>query len=517
MLAATTFVMILPGLAVWAFAPMGSWLVLLVSVPLAMGLSIAAASIGSAIWKRRPGSRDLVFADLLLWGYLRRLRAERRLADARRVLALESAREHAGVVDASDRRVEALERLSSMLEARDAYTHGHTRRVTGHAERIARALRLSPAEVAKVRTAAALHDVGKVNVPREILNKPGRLTHEELAVIRRHPEDGADMLAGIGDAEITAMVRHHHERLDGGGYPDGLAGDAIPLGARIIAVADTFDAMTSSRAYRNPCSHGDALEVLSTEAGAQLDAAAVSAFLSYYTGRKSVAWTTLVTTAPTRFAAWLESTSGALVHAAPTVGVAALLAAVPAAAGFSSAASHRERPGGAPRKTVTSRLGASVAGSGEMTAGTSSHSPRRVSGLGPSHRAASKAPGSRDRSRRGESSVPGGTRSGSDTANSTPGTAESHDPQAPGHEPSSGGPQGSQGAAGSPGTSQGPPANPAPLLPAPLDGLLPHVDIPDVHLPVEPPTVQAPKVEVPTVDVPKVDVPKVEVPPVHLP
>lgn len=156
-LLATTFVMIFPGLAIWAIAPAGDPALLIVSVPLAMGLSVGAASIGSAIWIRRPGSRDLVFADLLLWGYVRRLRAERRLADARRMLALEPAREHA---HGPDRRVEDLKRLSGLLEARDAYTHGHTRRVTGHAERIARALRLSPTEVAKVRTAAALHDAG---------------------------------------------------------------------------------------------------------------------------------------------------------------------------------------------------------------------------------------------------------------------------------------------------------------------------------------------------------------------
>jgi HD-GYP domain-containing protein (c-di-GMP phosphodiesterase class II) len=158
-LIATVFVTILPAVAVWAIVPTGSTALLVASVPLAMALSVGAASAGSAIWQRRPGSRDLVFADLMLWGWLRRLRTERRLTEARKVLGLSGG-------DPSqlspDRRVEALKRLSGLLEARDAYTHGHTRRVTRHAERIARAMHLSAADVAKVRTSAALHDVGKL-------------------------------------------------------------------------------------------------------------------------------------------------------------------------------------------------------------------------------------------------------------------------------------------------------------------------------------------------------------------
>ena len=136
-------------------------------------------------------------------------------------------------------------------------------------------MRLSPDDVAKVRTAAALHDVGKLHTPREILNKPGRLTDAEFALVQRHPGDGADMLRGIEEPEITAMVRHHHERLDGAGYPAGLTGQEIPVGARIIAVADTFDAITSSRPYRKAANHKRALDVLSREAGSQLDGAAV--------------------------------------------------------------------------------------------------------------------------------------------------------------------------------------------------------------------------------------------------
>lgn len=276
---ATAFVMVVPPLAVYAVLPPAGLLVSIAAIPVAMLLSLAAASAGAAIWMRRPGSRDLVFADLMLWGLLRRLRAERRLAGAQAVLG------QADLRAGGDERVQRLKRLGTLLEARDAYTHGHSRRITRHAERIATAMRLTPEEVANVRTAASLHDVGKVHTPRAILSKPGRLTEEEFAVIKRHPADGAEMIAQIGEDEIAAIVRHHHERLDGAGYPDGLAGQEIPIGARIIAVADTFDAMTSSRSYRGACRHKTALDVLAREAGTQLDAVAVTAFLSYYSGR----------------------------------------------------------------------------------------------------------------------------------------------------------------------------------------------------------------------------------------
>ena len=193
-----------------------------------------------------------MFADLMLWGWLRRSVAERRLAQAETLLGN----------DPQGASVEALIGLSELLEARDARTYGHSQRVTRHAERIATTMGLPAAEVAKVRTAAALHDVGKLHTPRSILNKPGRLTDSEFALIKRHPVDGAVMASGIGDPEITAMIRHHHERLDGRGYPDGLAGEDIPLGARIIAVADTFDAITSNRTYRRASHHKRALDVL---------------------------------------------------------------------------------------------------------------------------------------------------------------------------------------------------------------------------------------------------------------
>jgi putative nucleotidyltransferase with HDIG domain len=306
--------------------PRGGSLLMIASAVSAVAISVAVASAEAALWKRQPRSRDLVFADLMLWGWLRRCWTERRLAQARDLY--DSARKAGPTVS-----IELLERLSKLLEARDAYTHGHSQRVARHAERIARAMHTSPVDVAKIRTAAMVHDVGKLYTPREILNNPGRLSDAEFAVIKRHPCDGADMLAAVGDSEIAAIVRHHHERMDGRGYPDGLVGSDIPLGARIIAVADTFDAITSSRSYRSAGTHKKALDILSREAGAQLDDAAVAAFLSRYSARRSVAWFAFAASIPQRIFALLQTASPGL--GAGAGGIASILPVLGAASLFS--------------------------------------------------------------------------------------------------------------------------------------------------------------------------------------
>jgi putative nucleotidyltransferase with HDIG domain len=295
---ATLSVAVLPVLLVSAVQALGVLRSTVAAVGIAAALSVAVTIAGSALWSRRPESRELVFADLLLWGWIRRLRTERRLADARRLLGRRE-----GL--SSGRQAQLLEQLSAALEARDPYTHGHSRRVTRYSEAIARGLGLDRDAVARIRTAAAVHDVGKIRTPRAVLNKPGRLSEEEFATVKLHPADGAEMVAEIGDPELTAMVRHHHERLDGRGYPDGLAAAGIPLGARIIAVADTFDAITSTRPYRAGGRHKKALDILRQEAGKQLDPDAVAAFLRYYSGRRSVAGWSMLVTEPPRFAYWL--------------------------------------------------------------------------------------------------------------------------------------------------------------------------------------------------------------------
>ncbi|MFZ2113537.1 MAG: HD-GYP domain-containing protein [Solirubrobacteraceae bacterium] len=326
---ATASVVVLPAVLVAAIVPRGSSLLMATSAASAVAVSVAIASAEAALWTRKSGSRDLVFADLMLWRWLRRCWTERRLAQARALY--DSARKAGPAVS-----IELLEDLSKRLAARDAYTHGHNRRVARHAERIARAMHLSAIEIAKIRTAATVHDVGKIYTPREILNNPGRLTDREYAIVKLHAGDGADMLAEVGDPEITAMVRHHHERIDGHGYPDGLAGSDIPLGARIIAVADTFDAITSSRAYRSAGTHKKALDILSQQAGSQLDGAAASAFLGCYSARRSVAWFAFATVVPQRVFAALQTASsgigvstGAITSIVPALGAAGLLTLSP--------------------------------------------------------------------------------------------------------------------------------------------------------------------------------------------
>jgi putative nucleotidyltransferase with HDIG domain len=302
----------------------------------AIGVSFVISTLGAAIWKTRPGSGDILFGDLIVWGFVRRWRVDRRLSSSVKLLGLRG-HDRAGADDLPPaRKADLLEQLGSALEARDPYTHGHSRRVARHAATMARRMGLSRAEIARIRTAAAIHDVGKVETPREVLAKPGRLTDEEFEVIRRHPVDGARMVAALGDPALTEMVRHHHERLDGGGYPDGLRGNEIPLGARIIAVADTFDAITSARPYRPAKAHKMALDILRAESGSQLDRDAVEAFRAYYSGLRPVAAWAAFTSVPQRLFAGLFDdlgagvASGAKVMAATTASVVAGAGAVEA-------------------------------------------------------------------------------------------------------------------------------------------------------------------------------------------
>jgi putative nucleotidyltransferase with HDIG domain len=172
----------------------------------------------------------------------------------------------------------SLERLVLALESRAPGTVGHSRRVGIYAAGLARDAGLSRAEARRVKRAGALHDVGKSKIPAEILNKAWPLTEPEQALVRSHAEIGAAMVADLADPELTETIRHHHERYDGGGYPDGLAAEGIPLGARLVAVCDTFDALTSRRPYRRAIGFPEALELLDREAGSQLDPDLVGLF-----------------------------------------------------------------------------------------------------------------------------------------------------------------------------------------------------------------------------------------------
>ncbi len=171
--------------------------------------------------------------------------------------------------------------MSGALDAKDRYTRGHSDRVAHLSAEIARVLGFSPEEIERVRIAGIVHDVGKIGVPESVLCKPGRLTDEEFEKIKEHPEIGYRILEGIpGLQDILPGVLHHHERYDGRGYPHGLEADGIPLLARIIGVADTFDAMSSNRAYRSKMSRDVVLAEVAKCSGTQFDPRVAVAFLS---------------------------------------------------------------------------------------------------------------------------------------------------------------------------------------------------------------------------------------------
>ena len=175
------------------------------------------------------------------------------------------------------------------LEERD-HTHGHGARVAALAEPVARKLGWGAQQIAVLRHAAPLHDVGKVIVRAEILSKPGPLTPEERAEMRMHPRAGASLILPLPNARhLLPYVLLHHERWDGGGYPCGIAGTAIPLEARLLSVADAFDAMTSLRSYRPMRPREEAFAELEREAGKQFDPVVVDAFLAVWQTAKFAA------------------------------------------------------------------------------------------------------------------------------------------------------------------------------------------------------------------------------------
>lgn len=167
--------------------------------------------------------------------------------------------------------------LAAAVEAKDPYTAGHAIRVTAYAMCIAE--RMGGIDLLRFRLAGDLHDVGKIGVPDVVLNKPDRLTSEEYDMVKKHPEVGARILEPlIDDPLVLGVVRWHHERWDGRGYPDGIAGDAVPLPARVLAVADTLDAMTSDRAYRKGLPWEDVIAEIFRCSGAQFDPSVVAVF-----------------------------------------------------------------------------------------------------------------------------------------------------------------------------------------------------------------------------------------------
>jgi HD-GYP domain-containing protein (c-di-GMP phosphodiesterase class II) len=176
--------------------------------------------------------------------------------------------------------LQAATALAQTVELRDSYTGGHTQRVAAYSMLLAEELRVTPMERHQIRIATPLHDIGKIAVADQVLRKPGKLTTDEFDMMKQHVLKGAELVGNIpGLTPMLPIVRSHHERWDGRGYPDGLAGDDIARVARIVTVADAFDAMTSNRPYRPAMLVTDAYAELCSQAGSHFDPRCVEAFL----------------------------------------------------------------------------------------------------------------------------------------------------------------------------------------------------------------------------------------------
>lgn len=254
------------------------------SVAVSGVVAISQGERFSAIWRSqvlRAAGYDLVASGLGLlvaWMYVR-FGTLSIFAVTLPILALRQAYRDNVELKKANHELEARHRellayTVKQIEARDPYTSGHSRRVAEYAQLLAKEAGLSPGQVQEVATAALLHDVGKVyHEFGSVLQKEGRLTPEEKQLLQSHPVRSAELIATISNlrGEVEFAVRHHHENFDGTGYPDGLAGEAIPIGSRIIMIADTLDAMTTDRPYRQALPFERVLEEMRKYAGRQFD------------------------------------------------------------------------------------------------------------------------------------------------------------------------------------------------------------------------------------------------------
>jgi len=243
-------------------------------------ISCVSASAGVATWQRPQTPEQLL--------EVARRGIERARSDGGgRAAVITSGLEDVSPED--DTRRDAIVGLATTLLERDRYTGDHSEAVVKLTVRVAEALALNPDEVARVETAALLHDVGKVGIPDSILHKDGPLDDNEWVLMKEHPVIGERILRAIpGLGGVARIVRHEHERWDGGGYPDGISGDQIPIGSRIILTCDAYHAMTSDRPYRKAMSHEDALRELRKNAGTQFDPQVVEALMGCLYGDRTL-------------------------------------------------------------------------------------------------------------------------------------------------------------------------------------------------------------------------------------
>jgi putative nucleotidyltransferase with HDIG domain len=348
-LVATGLVAVLPAAVTWWLRSSGIVSSPFVSAAAGLCISLVVSWWARRFWQTRPGSRDLLFSELMIWGYVRRRATERRLASARKLLGAAATRQSSSAEGMNaDRQAKLLERLARSLDTRDHATYGHSRRVARYASMIAGRMELPREQVARVRTAAAIHDIGKIETPDSVLKKPGALTDDEYEVMKLHAAAGSEMASVLHDPELSRFIRSHHERMDGSGYPDALVGERIPIGARIIAVADTFDALTANRPYRTARTHREALDLLKREAEGKLDPHAVRAFREVYSGRRSLALWASITSLPERVLAQLTGDAAGAASAAK----GAALGAIATALATTSAVALAHPPTKAGRKAV---------------------------------------------------------------------------------------------------------------------------------------------------------------------
>ena len=241
-----------------------------------LNTAVNALKMGACDYITKPFNFEMLL--LTIQNALRKKDIERQLLDYR--INLErKVKEQTDLINSMY--VRSIDALIKALEAKDLYTRGHSQRVTLYSVAIARELGLTTEEIENLRRAAVLHDLGKIGVREVVLNKPGKLTDEEYAEIVRHPEVAMRILEPIPFFQpLLPAILHHHERYDGKGYPNRLAGSRIPLASRIMAVADTFDAMTSTRAYREALPVPVANAEIRRCAGTQFDPGIVPVFLS---------------------------------------------------------------------------------------------------------------------------------------------------------------------------------------------------------------------------------------------
>ena len=238
--------------------------------------AVTALKTGAFDYILKPLNFDVLF--LTVRNALRKQEMERQIRDYRMNLEIK-VREQTDLI--SSMYIRSIDSLIKALEAKDFYTRGHSQRVTRFSVAVGRGLALPPARLAVLQRAAILHDLGKIGVRESVLNKPGKLTYEEFGEVARHPEVATQILSPIPFfQDVLPSILHHHERFDGRGYPKRIGGTDIPLESRIMSVADTYDAMTSTRAYRPALSGEEATAEIRRCSGSQFDPEIVPVFLS---------------------------------------------------------------------------------------------------------------------------------------------------------------------------------------------------------------------------------------------